>query len=56
VLVLQICQSEPAVRHAVLAVSSLHEGMVQATMTPFLNAENQNQVWRALRLSLPKAA
>ncbi|KAK4174782.1 hypothetical protein QBC36DRAFT_312635 [Triangularia setosa] len=32
VLVLQICQTEPAVRHAVLAVSSLHEGMVQAAM------------------------
>lgn len=42
VLVLQICQSEPAVRHAVLAVSSLHEGMVQATMTPYLNAEDRN--------------
>ncbi|KAL2127921.1 hypothetical protein VTI74DRAFT_9984 [Chaetomium olivicolor] len=34
VLVLQICQSEPAVRHAVLAVSSLHESMVQAAMVP----------------------
>ncbi|KAK0736908.1 hypothetical protein B0T21DRAFT_153726 [Apiosordaria backusii] len=34
VLVLQICQTEPAVRHAVLAVSSLHEGMVQAAMMP----------------------
>jgi hypothetical protein len=42
VLVLQICQSEPAVRHAVLAVSSLHEGMVQATMTPYMNAEDRN--------------
>ncbi|RKU44161.1 hypothetical protein DL546_006204 [Coniochaeta pulveracea] len=29
VLVLQICQKEPAVRHAVLAVSSLHEDMLQ---------------------------
>lgn len=27
VLVLQICQTEPAVRHAVLAVSSLHEAL-----------------------------
>lgn len=26
-IVLQICQTEPAVRHAVLAVSSLHEGI-----------------------------
>ncbi|KAL2168298.1 hypothetical protein VTG60DRAFT_163 [Thermothelomyces hinnuleus] len=42
VLVLQICQSEPAVRHAVLAVSSLHEGMVQATMTPYRNAKDRN--------------
>jgi hypothetical protein len=42
VLVLQICQSEPAVRHAVLAVSSLHEGMVQAAMTPYVNAEDRN--------------
>ena len=43
VLVLQICQSEPAVRHAVLAVSSLHEGMVQATtLTPHANAEGRN--------------
>jgi hypothetical protein len=43
VLVLQICQSEPAVRHAVLAVSSLHEGMVQGTMAvPYLDAEDRN--------------
>ena len=49
VLVLQICQSEPAVRHAVLAVSSLHEGMVQATRTttatmttPYAHAEDRN--------------
>ncbi|KAK4157104.1 hypothetical protein C8A00DRAFT_40470 [Chaetomidium leptoderma] len=42
VLVLQICQSEPAVRHAVLAVSSLHEGMVQSTLTSYLNTEGQN--------------
>src|SRR5690606_2965325 len=42
VLVLQICQSEPAVRHAVLAVSSFHEGMVQAAMSPYRNAEDRN--------------
>ncbi|KAK3905595.1 hypothetical protein C8A05DRAFT_12607 [Staphylotrichum tortipilum] len=44
VLVLQICQSEPAVRHAVLAVSSLHEGMVQAAaVTPYVNSsEDRN--------------
>ncbi len=44
VLVLQICQSEPAVRHAVLAVSSLHEGMVQAAaLTPYANtSEDRN--------------
>ncbi|TPX10828.1 uncharacterized protein E0L32_008217 [Thyridium curvatum] len=29
VLVLQVCQSEPAVRHAVLAVSSLYEDLMQ---------------------------
>ncbi|AEO57817.1 hypothetical protein MYCTH_2139072 [Thermothelomyces thermophilus ATCC 42464] len=42
VLVPQICQSEPAVRHAVFAVSRLHEGMVQATMTPYRNTEDRN--------------
>ncbi|KAK4456057.1 hypothetical protein QBC34DRAFT_287340 [Podospora aff. communis PSN243] len=31
VIVLQICQSEPAVKHAVLAVSSLHESMMAPT-------------------------
>ncbi|KAH8878870.1 hypothetical protein GQ53DRAFT_756400 [Thozetella sp. PMI_491] len=39
VLVLQICQTEPAVKHAVLAVSSLHEGMVKnsfASAPPFV--------------------
>ncbi|KAK3987945.1 transcriptional regulatory protein moc3 [Cladorrhinum sp. PSN332] len=42
-LVLQICQSEPAVRHAVLAVSSLHEGMVQATMMiPYQDADHRH--------------
>lgn len=42
-LVLQICQSEPAVRHAVLAVSSLHEGMVQATMMmPYADADHRH--------------
>lgn len=34
VLVLQICQTEPAVKHAVLAVSSLHEGMMRG-MVPY---------------------
>jgi hypothetical protein len=43
VLVLQISQSEPAVRHAILAVSSLHESMVQAaTMTPCANSEDRS--------------
>lgn len=32
---LQICQTEPAVRHAVLAVSSLHEGLGAGTIIPF---------------------
>ncbi|KAJ4304305.1 hypothetical protein N0V88_001918 [Collariella sp. IMI 366227] len=42
VLVLQMCQSELAVRHAVLAVSTLHESMVQAaTATPYLNTKNR---------------
>ncbi|KAK4230908.1 transcriptional regulatory protein moc3, partial [Podospora fimiseda] len=42
-LVLQICQSEPAVRHAVLAVSSLHEGMVQATMmVPYQDPDHRH--------------
>lgn len=34
VIVLQISQTEPAVRHAVLAVSSLHEGLATGTITP----------------------
>ncbi|KAK4189562.1 transcriptional regulatory protein moc3 [Podospora australis] len=42
-LVLQICQSEPAVRHAVLAVSSLHEGMVQNTLMPHVNNDNETR-------------
>ncbi|GAB1320414.1 hypothetical protein MFIFM68171_10624 [Madurella fahalii] len=43
VLVLQICQSEPAVRHAVLAVSSLHEAMVQAAMmTTYVDIEGRS--------------
>ncbi|KAK4123512.1 hypothetical protein N657DRAFT_633782 [Parathielavia appendiculata] len=42
VLVLQVCQSEPAVRHAILAVSILHEGMVQAGMTPYANVKDRN--------------
>lgn len=35
VTVLQICQAEPAVRHAVLAVSSLHEGLGAGDILPF---------------------
>ncbi|KAL2262018.1 hypothetical protein VTK26DRAFT_2719 [Humicola hyalothermophila] len=42
VLVLQICHSEPAVKHAVLAVSSLHEGMMQAN-TPTLLADAEGR-------------
>ncbi|KAK3302243.1 uncharacterized protein B0T15DRAFT_403256 [Chaetomium strumarium] len=43
VLVLQISQSEPAVKHAILAVSSLHESMIQAaTMTPYLSSEDRS--------------
>lgn len=38
VLVLQICQSEPAVKHAVLAVSSFHEAMT----TPYMDAEDRH--------------
>ncbi|KAF3769947.1 hypothetical protein M406DRAFT_248656, partial [Cryphonectria parasitica EP155] len=34
VIVLQISQTEPAVRHAVLAVSSLHEGLAAGTIVP----------------------
>lgn len=42
VLVLQICQTEPAVRHAVLAIGSLHEGMIRATTrTPYTDTENR---------------
>ena len=37
VLVLQICQTEHAVRHAVLAVSSLHEGLLQGTVDPYMD-------------------
>lgn len=37
VLVLQICQTEPAVKHAVLAVSSLHESMVRGTFAPYVD-------------------
>ncbi|KAL1843505.1 hypothetical protein VTJ49DRAFT_1376 [Mycothermus thermophilus] len=40
VLVLQVCQTEPAVRHAVLAVSSLHESMVANQGAP--KAEDRN--------------
>ncbi|KAK0646519.1 hypothetical protein B0T16DRAFT_328915 [Cercophora newfieldiana] len=38
VIVLQICQSEPAVKHAVLAVSSLHESMTTTTMMAPVNS------------------
>ncbi|KAB5570208.1 hypothetical protein GE09DRAFT_699389 [Coniochaeta sp. 2T2.1] len=43
VLVLQICQTEPAVKHAVLAVSSLHEGMLQDThtVTPYADGSSR---------------
>lgn len=34
ITVLQISQTEPAVRHAVLAVSSLHEGLVEGVVAP----------------------
>ncbi|KAK3357296.1 hypothetical protein B0T25DRAFT_589604 [Lasiosphaeria hispida] len=40
VLVLQICQTEPAVKHAVLAVSSLHEGMMAPT--PYAEADDRH--------------
>lgn len=42
-LVLQICQTEPAVKHAVLAVSSLHEGMLQEThtVTPYVGGSSR---------------
>ncbi|KAK1825853.1 hypothetical protein QBC39DRAFT_270161 [Podospora conica] len=38
VLVLRICQTEPAVKHAVLAVSSFHEAMT----TPYMDAEDRH--------------
>ncbi|KAJ9152178.1 Transcriptional regulatory protein moc3 [Coniochaeta hoffmannii] len=43
VLVLQICQTEPAVKHAVLAVSSLHEGMLEEThnATPYADGSSR---------------
>ena len=34
VLVLQICHTEPAVRHAVLAISSLHEALLRISALP----------------------
>lgn len=34
VLVLQICHTEPAVRHAVLAISSLHEALLRISSVP----------------------
>lgn len=33
-IVLQVAQTEPAVRHAVLSVSTLHEGLTQGTIVP----------------------
>ncbi|KAK0722907.1 hypothetical protein B0T26DRAFT_239941 [Lasiosphaeria miniovina] len=42
VLVLQICQTEPAVKHAVLAVSSLHEAMVQASVAPYADNDDRH--------------
>lgn len=38
VIVLQTCQAEPAVKHAVLAVSSFHEAMT----TPYMDAEDRH--------------
>jgi len=43
VLVLQICQREAAVRHAVLAVSSLHEGLLQGPVNPYADDANPKQ-------------
>lgn len=43
VLVLQICESEPAVKHAVLAVSSLHEIMVRGAAAPYVDITDKQQ-------------
>lgn len=43
VLVLQICESEPAVKHAVLAVSSLHEVMVRSAVAPKVDITDKQQ-------------
>ncbi|KAK3692569.1 hypothetical protein B0T22DRAFT_447570 [Podospora appendiculata] len=40
-IVLQICRSEPAVKHAVLAVSSLHEGMTRGTVAPYADISDR---------------
>ncbi|KAK3333966.1 hypothetical protein B0T19DRAFT_142446 [Cercophora scortea] len=40
-IVLQICQSEPAVKHAVLAVSALHEGMTRGTVAPYADISDR---------------
>lgn len=42
VLILQICQTEPAVRHAVLAVSSLHEDMLQEGLSSSANGPSRH--------------
>jgi hypothetical protein len=42
VIVLQICQSEPAVKHAVLAVSSLHESMMAPAVYGHSDAEDRH--------------
>ncbi|KAK3401277.1 hypothetical protein B0T20DRAFT_165047 [Sordaria brevicollis] len=43
VFVLQICESEPAVKHAVLAVSSLHEVMVRGAAAPYIDITDKQQ-------------
>lgn len=37
-VVLQVAQTEPAVRHAVLSVSTLHEGLLQGTVVQAIDA------------------
>ncbi len=43
VLVLQICHKDPAVRHAVLAVSSLHEALLQGAIAPGVEGASPRQ-------------
>lgn len=43
VIVLQICQTEPAVRHAVLAVSSLHESLGARSTTQAFALQQYNK-------------